>query len=97
MDRKERYFNFIVNDMMSKTHIDDVNVTLPFGSVIGIRAIQSYFLNAYRKITEVFDGYGGLFYEHFTDTYGVLHDEIGIVQDMYVEKLLNHIIKRFSW
>ena len=78
MNKKEKYINFIVDDLISKTEVTntpfDREITFPFQPYI--------FFNLY-----IPHDYKDSFNKHVSSQYGVRESEYGILWNLYKERI----------
>tara|TARA_R110000751_G_scaffold15833_1_gene50850 strand:+ start:725 stop:982 length:258 start_codon:yes stop_codon:yes gene_type:complete len=85
MDKKERYYNFIVDDMVKKTEIDHdkKRIKFPFHSLY-----TSFFFFLTPPLS-----FFPLFPKYITERYGTHDGEIKIIWNLYKEKIQSLIKK----
>tara|TARA_B110000211_G_scaffold17441_1_gene18185 strand:- start:47 stop:391 length:345 start_codon:yes stop_codon:yes gene_type:complete len=88
MDKKERYYNFIVDDMVKKTEIDHDKKRIKFPSL----PISISFLSLLFPLPPLFLS---LFSKHVIERYGVHDEEMEIIWNLYKERIQS-LIKKYE-
>mgnify|MGYP003632310226 CR=1 FL=1 len=91
MDKKEKYYDYIVADLMKKTIIDDEDINLPFGESIPMIDYRGGYYNPYRHLPNVFRKSSRDFYEYVMERYGVMGHESVFLFDSYKKDLIYKI------
>ena len=86
MDKKERYYNFIVDDLIKKTEIDDNKriISFPPKPHLLSRRYIHYSEVIFLKLSSVF-------YTYILKRYGVQNDEVEMIWGLYRERILTLI------
>lgn len=77
MTPEERYINFIVEDLVKNTKVDNTLLLLPYPSTLKSR----YSIDRLK--------YQRSFYIHIMERYGVRQEEKQIIFDLYKKKLID--------
>jgi len=90
MSKQEKYINYIVDDLVKKTEIDNEQqkITLPFISLPPISFTHSYFFSYSLPISPHFSKY-------IKNLYGTKDNEVQIIWDLYREKIQS-LIKKYE-
>ncbi len=90
MDRKEKYINYIVEDMLKKTRFihDENKISLPFHNHGRYEGFYDEFINygMYKTMSSFFGDY-------VEDIYGTTSEEVSILWDLYKERIESLIKK----
>jgi hypothetical protein len=90
-DKKEKYYDYIVADLMKKTIIDDEDINLPFGESIPMSDYTGGYYNPYRHLPNVFKQSYEDFSEYVIERYGVMVYETVFLFDRYRRNLIYKI------
>ena len=88
MNKKERYYDFIIEDLISHTEIiDNISVRFPFtgGGVKYTIAVLDLTKSAYNSKTNF--ALLMKFFHYVTTTYGVKENELTLLWDRYVNEI----------
>ena len=84
MDRQEKYYNYIVSDLVSKTRIETDVIWFPFHSDVGYwpRVLHTMNKENDRDLIYYFD-------EYVVGRYGAKEEEVILLYDKYVDAMLD--------
>lgn len=92
MSKIVKYINYVVEDLIKKTTIDDTHIRLPFGEDIKMGAYKLYYYGPYHHLPNLFkftisDNY----LNYGMRRYGVKEVEWRIIYENYINEIISMV------
>ena len=84
MAKLEKYYNYIVDDLVSKTNVEDMYIHTPYGT----SSSRSFFSDRRGDIrNQMYSTTHTKLLKHLVSKYGIQDEEMYIIWDLYSERI----------